>query len=171
PSLRVTILRRLSHLSEPTLAILRLAAVLGEDFRVEDLCAFAERTAVELEPLLREASTAGVLHPTDEGLAFRHELVRDAVYQDAPLPVRRALHAQAGHALARLGAPISRVAAHLSLGEDADAVGWLRRAAQETNDVDPNGSVALLQRALELLGARDPDRIRVSTELAIGLVY
>lgn len=171
PSLRITILRRLSSLSEPTLELLRLAAVMGDDFRVEDLGAFAGRTAVELEPLLREASAAGVLRPTPDGLAFRHELVRDAVYQDAPLPVRRALHAQAGHALAGLGAPVSRVAKHLSLGEDADAVSWLCRAAQETNDVDPNVSVTLLQRALELVGPGDPERVRVSTELAIGLVY
>lgn len=171
PSLRITILRRLSHLSEATLAILRLAAVLGEDFRVDELCAFAHRTAVELEPLLREASTAGVLRPTPDRLAFRHELVRDAVYQDAPPPVRRALHAQAGHALAALGAAVSRVATHLSLGEDVDAVGWLRRAAQETNDVDPNVAVTLLRRALELVDACHPEQIPVSTELAIGLVY
>jgi DNA-binding NarL/FixJ family response regulator len=171
PSLRLMILRRLSHLSQQTLDILRLAAVLGEEFAVADLCAFAGRTAVEMEPLLREASTTGVLRPTDQALAFHHELVRDAVYQDAPLPVRRALHAQAGHALARLGAPASRVAAHLSLGDDPDAVGWLRRTAQEANDVDPNVSVTLLRRALDLLDARDPERIRVSTEAAIGLVY
>lgn len=172
PSLRLTILRRLSFLSDPTIELLRLAAILSEDFRVEDLCAFAEQTAVEVAPLLREASAAHVLHSAgDDRLAFRHELVCDAVYQDVPAPVRRALHAQAGRALAEAGAPALRVATHLSLGEVADAVPWLRRAARDVVDADAAVSAELLQRACSLLAAHDPERIELLRELGVTYVY
>lgn len=171
PSLRLTILRRLSFLSDPTIELLRLAAILGEDFQVEDLCAFAEQTAVEVATLLREALDARVLHPAgDDRLAFRHELVRDAVYQDVPAAVRRALHAQAGHALATRGAPPSRVATHLSLGDAADAVPWLRRAAREALDVDTAVGVELLRRARSLLDEHDPQRVEVLRELGVAYV-
>jgi len=171
PSLRLTVLRRLSFLSDPTIELLRLAAILGEDFRVEDLCAFAQQTAVEVAPMLREASAAHVLHPAgDDRLAFRHELVRDAVYQDVPTPVRRALHAQAGRALAKARAPASRVATHLSLGDADDAVPWLRRAAREALDADTAVGVELLQRAGSLLDEHDPQRIEVLRELGVAHV-
>src|SRR5205823_7524295 len=92
------------------------------------------------------------------------------VYEDVPIPVRRALHAQAGRALAKAGAPASRVATHLALAEVADAVPWLRQAAREALAVDTAIAAELLQRACLLLGERDPERIEVLRELGIANV-
>lgn len=62
---------------------------------------------------IQEGVRAGVLGEAGERLTFHHELVREAVYSDLPLSVRRALHLQAGRALAAAAAPPSQVAAEL----------------------------------------------------------
>jgi hypothetical protein len=42
-------------------------------------------------------------------LSFRHQLVRDAIYEDIPQAVRIGLHRQAATALEAAGAPIAQV--------------------------------------------------------------
>jgi hypothetical protein len=82
PTLRLTILRRVSFLPEPTLQALRSASVLGSGFTLTDLATVTSRPAVDLSVVLSEAIRARV--PEDDGarLRFRHELIRDAIYQD-----------------------------------------------------------------------------------------
>ena len=53
----------------------------------------------------REAIRARVLEDDGARLRFRHDLIRDAIYEDLPLSVRRALHREAGQRLARTGRP------------------------------------------------------------------
>src|SRR5690348_17821168 len=48
-----------------------------------------------------------------ERLSFRHELVRDALYYDLPLTVRRGLHAEFASALAAAGRPPAQAADHV----------------------------------------------------------
>ena len=47
------------------------------------------------------------------GLAFRHPLIREALYAEMPASVRAAWHRDAGHALASAGAAPDRVARQL----------------------------------------------------------
>lgn len=154
-SLRLIILRRLSFLPQPTLEVLRVASILGSPFALPDLSTVLGRTAVELMSLLRPALAAGILGEAGQRLGFRHDLVRDAIYFDLPLAVRSGLHLQAGRALADAGAPALQVAGHLARGAergDADAVAWLRRAAQQAAPRAPTIAVDLLERAVELAG-------------------
>jgi hypothetical protein len=71
----------------------------------------------------------------DDGarLRFRHELIRDAIYQDLAGSVRRALHREAGQRLAQAGAPALQVAEHLGRGATTGTPmrsrGWPRRPA------------------------------------------
>lgn len=168
PSLRLTILRRLAFLSAPCLEVLRLASILGTGFSPQELSVVAGRPAPELSAPLREGLEAGFLYEQGDQLAFRHELVWEAIYEDQPRGVRRALHVAAGEALATSGAPAPRVVAHLERGAepgDARAIEWLRRAAREVALAAPAAAVGLLRRAREL--AQD---VPAHTDLLIELI-
>ena len=81
PTLRLTILRRVSFLPEPALQALRSASILGSGFSLTDLATVTGRAAVDLSVVLREAIRARVLEDDGARLRFRHELIRDAIYQ------------------------------------------------------------------------------------------
>jgi predicted ATPase len=156
PTLRLTILRRLSFLPDDTLAALRAASVLGSSFPLTELATTTGRSALELSTALAEAIRARVLEDDGGRLRFRHDLLRDAVHEDLPASVRVALHREAGQRLARSGAPALRVAEHLARGAepgDADAVAWLTRAAREAAPRSPAVAADLLERAI---GLADP---------------
>ena len=174
PSLRLTILRRVGFLSRPTMEALKVASVMGSTFDVQELAVVLDSTATTLLPWLEEAVASRVLVEADKRIAFAHDLVRAAIYEDLPLGVRRALHAQVGHNLARWGAPLSQVAAHLALGAgpgDAEAVDWLRRAAREAAPKAPGIAAELLMQARELAGPAYPERTQLAAELARWLVF
>ena len=80
PTLRLTILRRLSFLSDDALQALQTASVLGSGFSFTDLAAVTGRPAIGLSAALTEAIAARVLEEDGARLRFRHELVRDAIY-------------------------------------------------------------------------------------------
>ena len=117
PTLRLTILRRLSFLSEPTLQALRSASILGSGFSPTDLATVTGRPAVDLSVVLGEAMRARVLEDGGDRLRFRHELIRDAIYGDLAGSVRRALHREAGQRLAQAGAPALQVAEQFRRGQ------------------------------------------------------
>jgi DNA-binding CsgD family transcriptional regulator len=173
PSLRLTILRRLAFLSAPCLEVLRLASILGSRFSPHDLAVVTGRPAPEVIAVLREGLDAGLLHEQGEQLAFRHDLVWEAIYEDQPRGVRRALHIAAGEALAAAGAPATSVAAHLERGAergDARAIEWLRRAAREVAFPAPAVAVGLLRRAQELAEGL-PDQQALLIELVVTLIW
>ena len=167
-SFREVVIRRVRYLSEPTLSLLRVAAVLGDSVPVADLAAVARREPDELAAQLGEAFQARLLGAAEDGFVFRHQLVHDAIYQEIPVPVRQLMHRGAATALAGAGAGLLRVADHLMLGAvrgDLQAVDWLRRAAREAVAGSPTVSVALLQRAEALLPAGHPDADLICVEL------
>ena len=174
PTLRLTILRRLGALSEPTLELLRLAAVLGPTFSITDLATFLERPANELVSSLQEARRAGVLGEAGERLVFRHDLVHEALYRDLPLGVRAGLHRDVARALSAAGASALDVAQHLMLGAspgDAQAVVELRRAAGEAAARAPSMAAELLARAVELSDASSAGRDTLLAERVTALLW
>ena len=107
--------------------------------------------------VLAEAIRARVLEDDGDRLRFRHDLIRDAIYEDLPASVRRGLHREAGQRLARAGAPALQVAEHLARGAgpgDAEAIGWLTRAAREAAARSPDVAADLLERAAGADGRR-----------------
>lgn len=154
PGLRLTVLRRLAFLEADAVELLRTAAVLGFSFRLVDLARVTGRSAVEAARVLEDALRTGLLESVGDELRFRHDVVREAVYEDVPRPVRLALHAEAGAALAAGGAPARLVAQHLALAArpgDREAAGWLLRAAEESLTRDPAVAVQQLEQARALL--------------------
>ncbi|ONI71637.1 hypothetical protein BWI15_15870 [Kribbella sp. ALI-6-A] len=171
-SLHDLVVRRLRYLPAAALDLLRITAVLGDAVSVHDLAAVAGRSAVEVVSQLDEAFRARLLDEHADALVFRHQLVHDAIYQDVPQPVRRALHRDAAGILARTGADLLQVAGHLVRGAapgDLEAVSWLRQAAREATAATPSVAVELLRRAMALLPAGHEDADLLAVELVEAL--
>ena len=114
-SLPGAIADRLGFVSVPTRQVLRAAALLGVEFALTDLTTVLGQGVADLVPALDEARACGVLTEArgGAGLAFRHPLIREALYAELPAAVRAAWHRDAGHALAAAGASPDRVARQL----------------------------------------------------------
>ena len=101
---------------------------------------------------LADALVAVDILTPGERLAFRHPLVRAAVYAQIPASRRAVLHGQAADALGLDAADVQRVAAQLLRSQprgDPQVVGALRRAAsQAMADAAPATASAYLVRAL-----------------------
>ncbi len=100
--------RHVRGLSAETRSLVRLAAVGSSIVDVDSLGDVADVEVERLEAGLREALDANVLVRQGAGLAFRHALLRDAVYEDL-LPTERVrLHERYARVLAtRLGSRTS----------------------------------------------------------------
>jgi len=173
PTLRLTILRRLSFLPGDTLQALRAASILGSSFTVTELSVTMARPALELSVVLAEGIAGRVLEEYGAVIRFRHDLIRDAIYEDLPLSVRRGLHREAGQRLAQTGAPALQVAEQFARGAgqgDAEAIGWLTRAAREAAARSPDVAADLLERAAGLMAPADPGRDRLLAERASSLM-
>lgn len=167
--LRVTLLRRLTYLDAETLDVLRAASVLGSSFDVSHLALLLGRSAMDLARWLKTALDAGILREDGERLAFRHELVREAIYEELPVGVRSTMHAQVSRDLAAAGAPAREVAGHLRLGAragDREAVRWLHTAGSNALRRDPTIAAELLEQSLELADRDDPARDEILADLA-----
>jgi hypothetical protein len=113
-----------------------------------------------------------VLRCDGDRLAFRHDLFREALYDDLPPALRAALHRQAARALSGVGASPQHVGEHLLRGArpgDRQAVEGLHRAALAASGPAPATAVELLEKALELAGRHHPSRDRLLADLAVSL--
>jgi len=167
------VLRRLRFLSTEAIHVLRLASVLGSVFSVADLALVMGRPAADLVAPLDEALAANLLVEADDRLGFRHDLVRESIYADLPASVRKELHAHAARVLGAAGRSALQVAAHVARGAapgDAEAIGWLHRAARETLELEPAVAADLLERARALAGPTSASP-QLLTELLMAYVW
>ncbi|MDQ2588096.1 BTAD domain-containing putative transcriptional regulator [Saccharothrix yanglingensis] len=150
-SLVSAVTNRLHYLADATREVLRWAALIGGEFAADDLAAVLGRPAGELAAPLDEAVTAGVLRAAGRRWAFRHPVIRQALYEGTPLALRVALHQQAARALAGSGAPVEHVAAQLLAGGGSAAwVGdWLVEVAPLLTHRAPLVAVELLRREVD----------------------
>ena len=157
-SLSAAIADRLGFAAGPVREVLRAAALLGMDFAVPDLAVVLGRKVPDLIPAVDEARAAGVLAESGHGLGFRHPLIRAALYDEMPAPVRAAWHRDAGRALAEAGASADRVARQM-LRATAEADGaagpvdewmldWLARSADPLVAQAPAVAAELLSQAV-----------------------
>jgi predicted ATPase len=110
PTLRLTILRRLSFLPVDTMQTLQAASILGSSFTVTDLSATMARPALELSRTLADGIAGRVLADDGDRLRFRHDLIREGCLppraRPGPRPQRGWLHPdlpRTGPARARSG--------------------------------------------------------------------
>ncbi|CAM3832556.1 BTAD domain-containing putative transcriptional regulator [Kibdelosporangium persicum] len=168
PTLASVVTRRTGHLANLTKDALRWAALLGVEFDLGDLATVMTRPASELIRAIEEATAAGVLREAGQRFAFRHPLVRRALYEAMPEAVRVALHRQAAETLDEAGAPVSLVAAQLQgAGVPVDA--WVTRwLVANTNAVarrSPTSAADLLECAIASPGLRDEARETLTARL------
>jgi tetratricopeptide (TPR) repeat protein len=157
-SLSAAIADRLGFVSGPVREVLRAAALLGVDFAVTDLAIVLARSVADLVRALDEACAAGVLAESGKRLGFRHPLIRTALYEEMPVPVRAAWHREAGRALAEAGAPADRVARQLLQAVDGSGgtpdpmdewmLSWLTGAAELLVGQAPQVAAELLRQAV-----------------------
>jgi DNA-binding CsgD family transcriptional regulator len=157
-SLSAAIADRLGFVAGPVREVVRAAALLGTDFTVPDLATVLGRNVTDLIPAVGEACAVGVLAESGQGLGFRHPLIRAALYDEMPTPVRAAWHRDAGRALAAAGAPADRVARQMlrAVGGPGDAnepvdewmLEWLGRSADPLVGQAPGVAAELLTRAV-----------------------
>jgi predicted ATPase len=99
--LRDSMSERLERVSAPARRAAVVASVLGRTFRFEDLAAMLDLApSVLLEPI-DELTRADILTDDDAILAFRHDIIRQAVLESVPTAARRALDRQAADVLLR----------------------------------------------------------------------
>jgi DNA-binding CsgD family transcriptional regulator len=177
-SLAAAIADRLEFMTAPAREVLRAAALLGADFSVSELAVVAGRRVNELIPVLDEAILARVLLEDGAQLAFRHPLIRAALYESMPPAVRGAWHRDAARALAEDGAPADRVAQQLLPVLDIEGaagaadewmVRWLAGAGQQLVGQAPRAAIRLLRWAVAGIPASEAPHDLLTCRLADAL--
>jgi hypothetical protein len=151
--------QRLDHLSKRARQLLVTAAVLGPEFQLEDAAEMLGETPAMLLPAVEEAMCAAIMTATEHSFAFRQQMLRRAVGEMIPRPVRKALHRQYGEILLARGESADRAASHLLQAAhpgDPVSLTGLDQAAAQTLPSAPQTAADLALRALELTPPAEP---------------
>ena len=105
---RGSVVRYLRFLGESRLTLLRWAAVLGSHFSPIDLATVSGVSIDDVLHVVDDAVRAGIVVHEGDRLAFRHDLLREALYDDMGTSVQQSRHLAAAHALAAGGPRRSR---------------------------------------------------------------
>lgn len=149
---------RLSRLSSEAVALVRAAAILGDETELALAASLAELdTSVALEAA--DSLVHTYLLERENPLAFRHPVVRSAVLEDLSAAERMRLQRRAAERLLDHGALPEQAATYLMSivrGSDGFVVDTLRRAAARSlSQGAPEAAVAYLRRALDEPPASD----------------
>ncbi|MCC9705413.1 AAA family ATPase [Streptomyces sp. MNU76] len=151
---------QLRHLSAPTRRLLEAGSVFGRPFLPSEAAGLLGERGFALLPRVEEAVEAHVLVDDGTALAFRHDLIREAVYDSLTGSVRRILHQEAATVLEAAGSPRAETALHLIRGASRDnphTIDVLCAAADEVAPTSPSTAADLVLEALGLLSADDPE--------------
>lgn len=177
---RAVIDQRLARLSNACDDALKVAAVIGKTFAVDDLAAAGETTIEETLSVLGESTAAGItVTDADDPAAFRfsHDLLRETIYESMTPVARAASHARVAAALeTRRGGEASpaSVAHHLiaavPLIERTRAVEAAMRAGEAASALLAHEEAsAWFERSLGLVRADDAGETRaLGPLLALG---
>jgi len=183
-TLSAAIADRLDFLPRPARDLLQAGSLLGSDFTVAELAIVAGGDPRDLAVALADAQAAGVLVDTGDRLAFRHPLIRTALYNDMSATIRTAWHRDAARALYDAGSSPDRVARQLfpavsGRGQDAVmdplepadwVIDWLVDASPTLLNQVPPVAVELLETAVRRLPAGNSRHLLLTSRLADGLL-
>ena len=161
----------ISRLSGQARVFIELLAAAGRDLDRREIASLPLRS-----PALAaaEALGSGLLRADGGAMGFRHALLRDAVYQEIPDPIRTRLHSELAQLLrkrgqqpdshpqhprgARRGPRAAEIARHLILaGQDDQAVSHLVLAAQDARGVAAMAEAAAFLTEAVAIEPHDPD--------------
>jgi DNA-binding CsgD family transcriptional regulator len=161
-SLATALRARTRSLGPGVMGILQLAAVWG---RPLELAAAAQMLGSPapgpLLDLVAEAVAAGLLEQPGNPVGFRHDLVREFVYEAIPEAERWALHQLCASWLMQNGHRPLEAASHARPGArrgEREAIGILREAAAACGAAMPQTAADLMRDAFEGLAESDPLR-------------
>ena len=142
-SVRDAVLQRVDRLTPEHRDALAVAAVAGRDFDVATIGA---------EAVANLPAGGLVIDQGDGHLAFRHSLIRDALYETIPWGRRRAMHREIAKRLEATSAPPHAIAMHwITAGDSTAGRAWLIRAAGASYEVCAyRDAAAQLSAALDL---------------------
>ena len=166
------IARELDGLSPGVRAVAEAAAVVGDPFEVALTQAVSRCSEAELIHALDELASRQLIRPGDtpRRFAFRHPLVRTAIYEAAPPGTAIATHRRLAEILIARGVPASESAHHVERSAqhgDMEAVELLREAAAQNATRAPTSAARWLTAALELCPITAPDAFR--RDLIVGV--
>ncbi|MGW5792454.1 helix-turn-helix transcriptional regulator [Saccharopolyspora sp. NPDC003752] len=155
PSFTEAVHRKLDFLPSRSRDVLRMMAVLGGRVPIQELSAVSGHSPLELWNLVHDAVDTGLLVDDGDRIAFRHDLIRQAMMAALPATLRQPMLLEAGRALAKAGAPAHRVAQYLLAGGtlDSASIDWLIESAITLIWRSAETAIELLTMALEQLGA------------------
>ena len=187
PTIQALLAARLDRLGPGERAVLARAAIVGREFRLQEVEALLEPQGVAtFERHLRKLAARGFVQAAEDAYRFRHVLVQEAVYRASAKAERAGLHERLADHLERMNEPDELVGFHLErayrlqleLGADdrrlrqlaTDAGERLGAAGMRTwrrNDV--HATVGLLARATDLLPADSSLARALECELGLAL--
>ena len=168
------VLVRLERLSDEARDVVRAGAVIGRCFTPDVLAGVIDRPLPELEPALHELEQAALLYPfqyIDHGYYdFRHQLLRDAIYDALPPSQLRRFHAQAAEFVMTLEASsVVHASRHYELaGLRSQAFRTSMTAATEASRISARQEAyELYQRAI----ANMPDDLPILEKASLFDAY
>jgi DNA-binding CsgD family transcriptional regulator len=169
--LRASVQRRVEALGLNALALVRFGAVLGRPFSIADATTVLEGASTKaMLEALDAAVRSGIFVESATTIAFKHDLLRQAVYEETPPSQRLALHrAIAAHLLETAG-PIDATSHVLASASVADrgAADVITRAATAVLSATPAVAAELVMKAFALILPSDPNWLDVGlTALSI----
>jgi DNA-binding SARP family transcriptional activator/predicted ATPase len=179
PKVNNIISARFEQLTEKTRELMWLAAAIGREFRYEVLVRASEWEEKTIIASLEELLVHQIIRELNTGIYdFSHDKIREVAYRSMSNARRRLLHKQIARALESVySAELKRYSRQLAYHYDragiiVPAIKFYNKAAKNARAIFANEeSVALIQRALDLLGhvQEGADRDRLELELQSGL--
>ncbi|MDX6213824.1 MAG: hypothetical protein QOF82_2911 [Frankiales bacterium] len=146
------VLARAQALDAEAREVADAAAVIGRSFDFDLLAAVSEADPAVVDRSLRLLRARYFVQAGADGLSFdfRHALIRDALYDDVPLPRRTALHERVALAAVERGDRAAFVSAHFEQAKLAEkAYQYAILGAQETSHVSAHREALQLYRRAE----------------------
>jgi DNA-binding CsgD family transcriptional regulator len=144
---------RLARMSPASERAATFASGLGRRFSVHDLAAMTDMSVIDLIAPVNELVQAEILADDGGRLAFRHDIIREAVRGSLLSAVRGAIDRRAAEVLLARGALPVEVATQLvasaERGDDV-AIDTALKAARVLGASDPAGAADLAAKALDL---------------------
>ena len=171
PAVTAALASELGGLEPDARRLLDAAAVAGDPFEPALAADVAEQEEAAALRALDVLLAARLVRPTSapRRFAFRHPVVRQAVYDALPGGWRLGAHARAAEALARRGAgPVERAhhAEFAGVPGDAAAIALLTEAAEDLQGPAPATAARFQAAAVRLLPDAAEERPRMQARLA-----
>ncbi len=175
--------RRLARLGE-AVDVLRVAAAVGLRFDVRVVEATVGLDRERRQPdggttdvlvLLERARDAGLVVDDDDGMSFRHAVIRSALLDAMSTARRQRLHRDIATVLERMWASsvdrhLEALAYHHDRGRSVDAPRWYQRAAAAAASELDASAADLSDRGLELLATSEQPNPELRCDLLISRV-